>query len=340
MGNLAIRLATFRDIAPSGSGIAAPPRIANGEGGFVHDEALPPTFALNADSLTRRASNICLSEEQHYDLECDGFPIKIRVVGPSVTLRPLEETRTKEVIREITPSVVNVFVVGNGKDAQGKPEEWLGSGYAVNAADLHLAGYVKKPWTTLIKTNRHVANDASQIRVQTFDGRTLVATVLVMDEASDSALLEVNTGGTPIKTVQLANPEEVEQGDTVLAFGEPFGFSHTVTKGIVSAVRTENGDTEIQTDAAINQGNSGGPLVNMDGKVIGMNSFTIRGAQGIAFAHPEWIQNEALRRQYALTHPQKTQKVGLQYPGDDIAHYLALNVNAFGRSWESVTFSV
>ena len=340
MGNLAIREVTFRTTAPSGIGVAAPPRIADGEGGFVLNEARLPVFFPNADSLTRRASNICPSEEQHYDLECDGFPIKIRVIGPAVTLRPLEEIRTKEVIREITPSVVNVFVVGNGKDAQGKPEEWLGSGYAVDPADIRLPGYVRKPWTTLIKTNRHVANDASQIRVQTFDGRTLVATVLVMDEASDAALLEVSTGGTPIKTVQLANSEDVEQGDTVLAFGEPFGLSHTVTKGIVSAVRTENGDTEIQTDAAINPGNSGGPLVNMDGKVIGTNSFTIRGTQGIAFAHPEWIQNEALRRQYALTHPQKTQKVGLQHPADGIVHYLALNVNAFGRSWESVDFSV
>jgi len=336
MGNLAIREPAFRATTPSGLWVMAPPRVEGGEGGVVQDEARRLVVFPDAKALVRRAVNICPSEEQYYNLECNGLPVKIRVVSPKVTLRPLEETRTKEVIRELTPSVVGISV--KGKDKTG----WIGSGYAVSAEDMKLPGYVPKPETTLVKTNYHVANNASQIHIETFDGRVLTARVLVMDVKNDVALLEVDTGKTPIKTVSFATREEVEQGDTVLTFGQPLGLTHTVTKGIVSALRVMEGAETIQTDAPINPGNSGGPLVNMDGKVIGMNSFLIRDSEGLAFAHPEWVQNEALRRQYALIPAQKkAQKVGLQYPGDNgIVHYLALNVNAFGRSWESVAFSV
>jgi serine protease Do len=182
---------------------------------------------------------------------------------------------------------------GGGQEEQG-PSRALGSGYIVDPR-----GY--------IITNDHVINGADRIYVKlstdsqdsTDPGRP--ATVVGFDKDTDIAVIKIHTD-TPLPTVKLGNSDGVQVGDWVLAIGEPFGLSETVSAGIISAKNRsidEGGDANgvaknefqkfLQTDAAINPGNSGGPLVNMAGQVIGMNTaiFTqSAGNEGIGFAMP------------------------------------------------------
>lgn len=256
---------------------------------------VPASDQNRAQSLKQRATLFCEKTKEEWTIDCEGEKYRVNFSSPE-RVRPTEEIRIKEVIRETLPSVLSIFVEGNKEGQKGR---WLGSGYSVAPEELQLPYYDFQPGVTLIKTNHHVTNGAEKIEVKTFDGRILTARILVADQATDSALLEVFTGEKPISPLYgVMNPKEVEQGDTVLAFGQPLGLEHTVTRGMVSAVRDLKGLPVIQTDAAINSGNSGGPLVNMDGRVIGMNTFVLGDAEGLAFAIPEWVQNEALRRNY------------------------------------------
>ncbi len=143
-----------------------------------------------------------------------------------------------------------------------------------------------------IITNAHVIKDADEIEVQLSDDRTLTAEVKGYDEDSDVGLLKIDAEGLP--TLPMADSDNAEVGDIVLAIGSPFGLGSTVTMGIVSATgRADLGITRfedfIQTDAAINPGNSGGALINLDGEVIGINTAIVSrtgGYQGIGFAIP------------------------------------------------------
>ncbi|MCD6580757.1 MAG: DegQ family serine endoprotease [Desulfuromusa sp.] len=143
-----------------------------------------------------------------------------------------------------------------------------------------------------IITNNHVVGDADNVQVQLLDGREYDATIIGTDPGSDLAVIKVDETDLPF--LSLGDSEKLEVGDWVLAFGNPFGLSHTLTAGIVSAkgrsgIGLNDYEDFIQTDAAINPGNSGGPLVNLDGKVIGINSaiFTRSGGyMGIGFAIP------------------------------------------------------
>jgi len=143
-----------------------------------------------------------------------------------------------------------------------------------------------------ILTNNHVVEDADLVTVKLADGRKFDAEVIGTDSESDVAVIKVSAENLP--TVELGDSDTVEVGEWVLAIGNPFGLSHTVTAGIVSAKgRSRLGLTEyedfIQTDAAINLGNSGGPLINIEGKVVGINSAIFSrsgGYMGIGFAIP------------------------------------------------------
>jgi serine protease Do len=145
---------------------------------------------------------------------------------------------------------------------------------------------------TYILTNNHVVDDAKSIRVKLQDGREFDATVKGRDPQSDVAVLEIKTGGLP--ALPLADSSKLEVGEWVVAIGNPFGLSNTLTVGVVSATgRTGIGINDyedfIQTDAAINPGNSGGPLVNLDGQVVGMNTAIFSrsgGYMGVGFAIP------------------------------------------------------
>ncbi len=143
-----------------------------------------------------------------------------------------------------------------------------------------------------ILTNAHVVETADRVNVTLADGRELRATVVGKDSDSDVAVLKIDADNLPV--VPLGSSGKLEIGEWVVAIGNPFGLSHTVTAGIVSAMgRSQVGIAEyedfIQTDAAINPGNSGGPLLNLDGEVVGINSAIMSrsgGSVGIGFAIP------------------------------------------------------
>ncbi len=168
-------------------------------------------------------------------------------------------------------------------DKGGIPDEEfesrsLGSGFIIDSA-----GY--------ILTNNHVVEDAEEIRVRLSDRRELVAEVVGADPRSDVALLKVEAGDLPL--VKLGSSRNLEVGEWVMAIGSPFGFDHSVSVGVVSALGrslpSESYVPFIQTDVAINPGNSGGPLFNLDGEVIGVNSQIYSrtgGFMGLSFAIP------------------------------------------------------
>jgi len=168
---------------------------------------------------------------------------------------------------------------------QPQIEHGLGSGVVISPD-----GY--------IVTNNHVIDGAVDIRVRTSNGRVMKAKLVGADPLTDLAVLKVN--GTDMASVPFGDSKEVRPGETVLAFGNPYGFRFTVTRGIVSAINRANPDANdpskpgqfIQTDAAINPGNSGGPLVDARGELIGINTFLVSPSgtfSGMGFAIPTQI---------------------------------------------------
>ena len=166
------------------------------------------------------------------------------------------------------------------QSSPGREVRGMGSGVIVDADK----GY--------IVTNNHVIANADVINVALQDGREFKATLIGSDPSTDVALLQIDATG--LEALQLAEIDEVRVGDYVVAIGNPFGVGQTVTQGIVSALgrgglNNDNYEDFIQTDAAINMGNSGGALVNLDGELIGINTAIISGSgtsAGIAFAVP------------------------------------------------------
>ncbi len=143
----------------------------------------------------------------------------------------------------------------------------------------------------LILTNSHVIQRASTIKVVLQDQREFEARIVGADPDSDLAVLKIEAD-TPLPSIQMGNSDDLMIGETVIAIGNPFGFSHTVTTGVISAIdrsiRTDDRvfHNFIQIDASINPGNSGGPLLNINGELIGINTAIYAKAQGIGFAIP------------------------------------------------------
>jgi serine protease Do len=163
----------------------------------------------------------------------------------------------------------------------------LGSGFVVGSAGI-------------ILTNAHVVHNADRITVKLFDKREFPATVQGKDLKTDIAILKIDAQ-EKLQTVQLGNSDDVQVGEWVMAVGNPFGLDNTVTSGIVSAKGRHIGagpyDSFIQTNASLNPGNSGGPLVNAAGQVIGINLAIVNqggGNSGIAFATPINLVKELL----------------------------------------------
>ena len=210
------------------------------------------------------------------------------------------------IVRESGAAVVNVSttaMVKMGNQQQGQPgvepndpfyeffKPFMGPN-AQKPVPMHGEGsgfIVSKDG--LILTNAHVVRDAREVTVRLNDRREFTAKVVGIDTRSDVAVLKIDANNLP--TVRTGAPASVEPGDWVLAIGSPFGFQNTVTAGIVSAkgraLPDENYVPFIQTDVAVNPGNSGGPLFNMNGEVVGINSQIYSrtgGYMGLSFAIP------------------------------------------------------
>ncbi len=159
-----------------------------------------------------------------------------------------------------------------------------------------------------ILTNNHVVDGASEVKVTLLDGREFTAKVVGRDSKSDIAVVKIPVDNLP--TVPMADSDKVEVGDVVLAIGNPFGVGQTVTKGIVSATERggmgiEDYEDFIQTDAAINPGNSGGALVDINGRLIGINTAILSrsgGSQGVGFAIPADIARNVMQSLIAYGH--------------------------------------
>jgi len=212
----------------------------------------------------------------------------------------------------VTPAIVNVAVTSKPKgDEQGQSEipddmrQFFGPGFNFNFPRQQQpqiehgigSGVIISP-DGYIVTNNHVVEGAVDIRVTMSDRRVLPAKLIGTDPLTDLAVLKVD--GSNFPNVPWGDATSLHPGQTVLAFGNPFGMRFTVTRGIVSALNRPNPSPSdrrkpgefIQTDAAINPGNSGGPLVNAHGEVVGINTFLISGSgsfAGMGFAIPSQI---------------------------------------------------
>ena len=195
-----------------------------------------------------------------------------------------------DVVERLGRSVVSIRVVAGGP--RGRSGEGAGSGFVV-APD----GFVV--------TNHHVVESAEQVTVVFTDGHEAAGRVVGTDPSTDLALVRVLEGGLP--PVLIGSSEQLRVGQLVIAIGNPLGFQSTVSTGVVSALgrnlRGRSGrliENVIQTDVALNPGNSGGPLVDSRGAVVGVNTAMIRMAQGLCFAIPSatmtWVVGELMTR--------------------------------------------
>jgi serine protease Do len=216
--------------------------------GSAHARAAPDSFADLVDTL---------------------LPVVVNIS----TTQVVESTGGSEEFEEF----FREFFERRGEQPQRRQESALGSGFIIDSS-----GY--------IVTNHHVIEGADEITVLLYDGSSLVAEVIGSDEKTDLAVLKV-ANGEPLPAAKWGDSDKTRIGDWVIAIGNPFGLGGTVTAGIVSArdrvINSGPYDDFIQTDAAINKGNSGGPMFNLDGRVIGINSVIISpsgGSAGIGFA--------------------------------------------------------
>jgi serine protease Do len=213
----------------------------------------------------------------------------------------------------------------NHKNGQAEPDtsrkvQSLGSGFVIDAKE------------GIIVTNNHVISGADDIEVNFQDGVRLKATLLGKDTKTDLAVLKVDPAKHKMTAVAFGDSDKMRIGDWVMAIGNPFGLGGTVTLGIVSAVNRDINsgpyDDYIQTDAAINRGNSGGPLFNMAGEVIGINTAIISpsgGSIGIGFSIPSKLASEVVDqlRKYGETR-RAWLGVRIQQVTDDIADSLGM----------------
>lgn len=204
--------------------------------------------------------------------------IEAKIGSRQVSRSDMDEEEIPEIFRRMLPP--GFQLPGPGERGPSRRGISMGSGFVISAD-----GYVL--------TNHHVVDGADEVKVKLPDRREFTAKVVGSDQQYDVALLKIEAKGLPV--VRLGDSKSLKPGQWVVAIGSPFGLDHSVTAGIVSAIGRSTGGQEqryvpfIQTDVAINQGNSGGPLLNTRGEVVGINSqiFSASGGyMGISFAIP------------------------------------------------------
>ena len=219
------------------------------------------------------------------------------VTDDSSGIVTLKESTTEKVAQSVTPAVVGVETVSVTKDIFDRESEvgGIGTGFIVDKNGL-------------ILTNQHVVSEnPKQINVTLKDGRNFDAKVIYSSTTIDLAVIKIDAKNLPV--VKLGDSEKINIGQTAIAIGNPMGltFERTVTQGIISALNrsiavdsSTIAEDLIQTDASINEGNSGGPLLNLAGEVVGINTYKIQSGEGLGFAIPiniakpiiEHIKNE------------------------------------------------
>ncbi len=223
---------------------------------------------------------------------------------PVTSLAPLVEKTAPAVVNIRVSQTVSARQFGDEAFRRffGIPDMPQGSRQVASAG----SGVIVDAENGYILTNHHVVADADEIQISTFDGRLLDAEIVGSDEGTDIAVIRVEADN--LVEMPIGDSDSLRVGDFVLAIGNPFGLSHTVTSGIVSALgrmgiggsaRQQSFEDFIQTDASINPGNSGGALINMSGELVGINSAIISrsgGNVGIGFAVPTEIAGSIMRQ--------------------------------------------
>jgi S1-C subfamily serine protease len=238
-------------------------------------------------------------------------PAEVAAVSPSVAqqdaiARGAAEQTVIEVARRVTPAVVGIAVPGAGS----------GSGVIVQRDGV-------------ILTNAHVVGPARQVEVSLASGERLVGQVLGRDPNNDVAVVRVS--GRNLAAATVGDSDRLQVGQAAIAIGNPLGLERSVTTGVVSAVNRSPRGIElgglIQTDAAINPGNSGGPLLDSQGRVIGINTAIYQGANGLGFAVPINLAND-VARQLLTTGVIRRAYLGVNYEDiePEVAEYYRLPV--------------
>jgi Do/DeqQ family serine protease len=247
-------------------------------------------------------------------------PLSIKTDNVPIDRDPKLGNSFAPIVQKVIPSVVQVDVTGksgNGRslgssDMQDQLRRFFGRGFQIPEQpempnQKALGSGVIISADGYILTNNHVVENSKTIQVTLSDGRKFTGKVIGTDPQTDVALLKIDA--TALQPVTLADSDSAQVGDLVLAIGDPFGIGTTVTEGIISAknrTRVTSGDADedfIQTDAAINPGNSGGALVDIEGRLIGINTSILSrsgGNQGIGFAVPanlcRWVADSLITK--------------------------------------------
>ncbi|MBE8162468.1 MAG: PDZ domain-containing protein [Bdellovibrionaceae bacterium] len=230
-------------------------------------------FILLLFSFSLNAKNILSKISPGEKLPADQFIKLYKIINPTV----VNIAGKQQGSLYTYPSILPFNLPYNNIPHRSEPPSSLGTGFIISSKGL-------------IITNAHVIANANIITVKVAkDNKEYIAKIIGQDKSSDIALIKINTK-YQLPFASLGSSQALQVGQWVAAFGNPYGYSHTMTKGIISAKGREIDELNrfpfLQTDASINKGNSGGPLVNMQGEVIGVNSAIDPRAQGIGFAIP------------------------------------------------------
>jgi serine protease Do len=239
------------------------------------------------------------------------FAEEFRLKAPTPTTFNPRRTPLVEVIEKVKSTVVNIHSERTLSSLDRK--EFSDLAQTQNRVNGMGTGIVIDHRGYIV-TNHHVVDDVQMLRVKLIDGSSYSARVVARDPEADLAILKIDVA-KPLPTMPLGTASDLMLGETVIAIGNAFGYEHTVSTGIVSALKRDvalnkeiSYKSLIQTDASINPGNSGGPLMNINGELIGVNVAIRAGAQGIGFAIPTESMLKtvtelmSIRRRNGLTH--------------------------------------